>query len=133
MPIYAIILMKMKDFDQLVAVVATLRKKCPWDRKQTHKTLKPYMIEEVHEAIEAINEEDEKKLCEELGDQLLHIVMHAAIAKEKGKFDIKDILNGICAKMIRRHPHVFSKDKKYKNISVKQVLKLWEEIKKNER
>ena len=130
--LYAIIDPEMKDFDRLVEVVATLRKKCPWDKKQTHKSLKPYMLEEVGEAIEAIDENDYDHLCEELGDQLLHIVMHAAIAQEKKRFSIEDVINGICAKMIRRHPHVFTKNKKYKNISVKQVLKLWGEIKKNE-
>ncbi|MBI5700815.1 nucleotide pyrophosphohydrolase [Candidatus Saganbacteria bacterium] len=123
----------MKDFDRLVKVVQTLRKKCPWDKKQTHKSLKPYMVEETNEAIEAIDEGDPRKLCEELGDQLLHIVMHAEMAREEKAFSMEDIINGICAKMMRRHPHVFSKDKKYKNISVKKVLKLWEEIKKNER
>lgn len=125
--------MKMKDFDRLVEVVSTLRKKCPWDRKQTHKSLKPYMLEETGEAIEAIDKKDYKLLCEELGDQLLHIVMHAEIAAEEKRFTIKDVINGIYAKMIRRHPHVFKKDKKYKNISVNQVLKLWGEIKKNEK
>ncbi len=123
----------MKEFDRLVEVVATLRKKCPWDRKQTHKSLRKYMVEETNEAIEAINEGDFNLLCEELGDQLLHIIMHAEMAREEKKFTVKDVINGICDKMIRRHPHVFSRDKKYKNISVKQVLKLWGEIKKNEK
>lgn len=123
----------MKEFDQLINVVSTLRKKCPWDKKQTHKSLRKYMIEETHEAIEAIDNKNYNHLCEELGDQLLHIVMHAEIASEKKEFTMKDVINGICSKMIRRHPHVFSGDKKYKNINVKQVLELWKEIKKHER
>lgn len=122
----------MKDFDRLVEVVSTLRKKCPWDRAQTHKSLKPYMREETREALEAIDSGKPKHLCEELGDQLLHIIMHAEMAKEEGTFNITDVINGITKKMIRRHPHVFSKDKKYKNIKVREVLKLWKEIKKNE-
>lgn len=123
----------MKEFDRLYDVVKLLRKKCPWDRKQTHKSLKPFMLEEMYEAIEAIDENNPKKLCDELGDQLLHILMHAEMAREKGEFDIKDVVNSIHKKMVRRHPHVFIRDKKYKNISVKKVLKLWEEIKKNEK
>ena len=120
----------MKEFDALVKVVSILRKKCPWDKKQTHKTLKPYMLEETNEAIEAIDSGDPKKLCEELGDKLLHIVMHAEMAKEKGTFTIKDIIEVIRAKMIRRHPHVFG-DLKTKKIS--EIYKRWEKIKKIEK
>ncbi|KAF0134942.1 MAG: tetrapyrrole methylase family protein / MazG family protein [Candidatus Saganbacteria bacterium] len=121
---------KMKEFDRLVEVVAVLRKKCPWDKNQTHKSLKPYMIEEVNEAIEAIDLGNHKHLAEEIGDMLLHIIMHAEIAKEKNKFDIKDVLENITEKMIRRHPHVFGKGKAR---TIKGVLKKWKQIKKEEK
>ncbi len=111
-------------------VVATLRKKCPWDRAQTHETLKKYMFEELHETIEAIDEKDYKHLEEELGDMLLHIVMHAEIAKENKKFQIEDILNNITKKMIRRHPHVFGKGKAR---TIAGVRKRWDQIKKEEK
>lgn len=127
---YGIIYMKMKEFDRLVKVVATLRKKCPWDRTQTHKTLKPYMVEEVYEAIEAIDSGEHVKLCEELGDQLLHIIMHAEMAQKEGNFDIKDVIKFITAKMIRRHPHVFGKGKAK---STEEVLAHWKEIKRLEK
>ncbi|OGC16286.1 hypothetical protein A3J90_01095 [candidate division WOR-1 bacterium RIFOXYC2_FULL_37_10] len=120
----------MKEFDDLIKVVEILRKKCPWDKKQTHETLKPYMLEETNEAIEAIDGGDPKKLCEELGDQLLHIVMHAEMAREKGTFGIKDVVEVIRTKMIRRHPHVFGKLKTKK---ILEIWKRWDKIKKIER
>lgn len=120
----------MKFFDELFDVVKTLRKKCPWDRVQTHKTLKPYMVEETYEALEAIDENDPKKLCEELGDQLLHVLMHSAIAEEKKEFSLKDVINVIKAKMIRRHPHVFG-GKKARDVA--EIWERWEEIKKQEK
>lgn len=120
----------MKDFDELVDVVSTLRKKCPWDKKQTHKTLRPYMLEETNEAIEAININDHKKLCEELGDQLLHIVMHAEMASEKEFFSIKDVIAVIREKMIRRHPHVFGRLKTKK---ISEIYKRWKKIKQIEK
>lgn len=119
----------MKDFDRLVKVIATLRKKCPWDKEQTHETLKPYMVEEVYEAIEAIDSGDRQKLCEELGDMLLHIVMHAEMAREEKAFDINDVAKMIADKMVRRHPHVFG-EKKAKKLS--EIWERWEEIKKTE-
>jgi len=127
---YGIIYLKMKEFDRLVEVVATLRKKCPWDRAQTHKTLKPYMIEEVNEAIEAIDHGNHKHLAEELGDMLLHIVMHAEMGKEEGHFTIEKIIQGITKKMIRRHPHVFGKGKAK---TIKGVLRRWKQIKSEEK
>jgi len=120
-----------KDFEKLVEIVAKLQgpKGCPWDRVQTHKTLKPYMVEEVYEAIEAIDDSNYKKLAEELGDMLLHILMHSEMAKRKGRFDINDVINSISAKMIRRHPHVFSVRTAK---TVEQVWRKWEEIKAKE-
>ncbi len=119
------------EFKKLVSIVAKLRspKGCPWDLEQTPKTLKPYMVEEVYEAIEAIDQNDDKKLCEELGDMLLHIVMQAQFASEKKKFKIDDVIRSINDKMIRRHPHVFGK-KRVK--TAEQVLQRWEKIKQGE-
>lgn len=119
----------MKEFDRLVSVVSRLRKACPWDRAQTHETLKPYMVEEVYEALEAVDNRDYRKLCEELGDLLLHIIMHAEMARQEKKFTIKDVVETITSKMVRRHPHVFG-GRKTKKLSV--IWERWEEIKKAE-
>ncbi|MDD2433302.1 MAG: nucleoside triphosphate pyrophosphohydrolase [Clostridia bacterium] len=103
---------------------------CPWDRQQTHFTLKPCLLEEAYEVIEAINAEDMKQLKEELGDVLLQVVFHAALAEQKGEFDLHDVVMGITNKMVRRHPHVFGE------VTVRgteDVLKNWEEIKKAEK
>ena len=120
----------MKEFDRLYQVVKRLRKECPWDKAQNHTTLKPFMVEELNEALEAIDQKDDKKLAEELGDQLLHILMHAAMGAEENKFDIKEIIQTITEKMIRRHPHVFAGGKAKTQA---EVLKKWEEIKRAER
>jgi tetrapyrrole methylase family protein / MazG family protein len=121
-----------KNFQALINVVRKLRAPngCPWDREQTHETLKPYMVEEVYEALEAIDSKDYKKLAEELGDMLLHVVMNAEMGRENKTFTIDDVITSITAKMIRRHPHVFS-GKKVK--SVEEVWKRWEEIKGQEK
>ncbi|SFG99764.1 tetrapyrrole methylase family protein / MazG family protein [Desulfotomaculum arcticum] len=118
--------------DELVEIMDKLRGKngCPWDREQDHHTLTPYLLEETYEVLEAIQQEDMYKICEELGDLLLQIVFHAQIAKEKEIFDINDVVDGISQKMIRRHPHVFG------DISVKnsaEVLVNWDKIKKTEK
>lgn len=120
-----------KEFEELIRVVRRLRAPngCPWDRVQTHATLKPYMVEEVYEALEAIDQKDYRQLAEELGDMLLHVVMHAEMGREEKKFTIEDVIKSISAKMIRRHPHVFG-NKKVK--SVEEVWKRWEEIKAGE-
>ena len=120
----------MKEFDRLVSVVSRLRRECPWDREQTHSTLKPYMVEEIYEALEAIDDQDYQRLCEELGDQLLHILMHAEMARQEKRFTVKDVINSIAAKMIRRHPHVFGKEK---NKQISAIWERWEEIKKAEK
>ena len=108
--------------------MATLRgpEGCPWDKAQDHKSLKPYLIEEAYEVLEAIDNDNPEELSEELGDLLLHIVFHARIASENGQFDIEDICRKISDKLIQRHPHVFT-DKK--QISTSEVLDRWEEIK----
>lgn len=99
----------MDSFARLVAIMARLRAPggCPWDREQTHQSLREYLLEEAFETIEALDEEDSRKLCEELGDLLLQIVFHAQIAGERGVFDIDAVCNGIADKLVRRHPHVF--------------------------
>jgi tetrapyrrole methylase family protein/MazG family protein len=122
----------MGSFDSLVQIVARLRAPdgCPWDREQTHKSLRPYVIEEAYEVVEAIDKGDPTTLTEELGDLLLQTLLHAQIASETGDFDITDVIGSIAAKMVRRHPHVFGK------LSVagsQEVLANWEAIKKAER
>lgn len=120
------------DLLPLEDVMATLRSPggCPWDIEQTHDSLRRYMIEEVYEAIEAIENEDAPLLCEELGDLLLQIVFHARVAEECGEFSMQDVIDGVTEKMIRRHPHVFG------DISVRdagEVLVNWEAIKAKEK
>ncbi|HAV21496.1 MAG: nucleoside triphosphate pyrophosphohydrolase [Bacillota bacterium] len=119
------------DMERLVEIMRTLRGEngCPWDRKQTHRSLRTYLIEEAYEVIQAIDDEDDNALCEELGDVLLQVVFHAQIADERGKFSISDIIEGISEKMIRRHPHVFG-DVEAKDSDA--VLRNWERIKQKE-
>lgn len=103
---------------------------CPWDREQDHQSLKPYLIEEAYEVIEAIDAEDMGKLKEELGDLLLQIVFHSVLAQKSSDFEFKDIVSGITEKMIRRHPHVFG-DVHVTDSS--EVLRNWEQIKAGEK
>jgi tetrapyrrole methylase family protein/MazG family protein len=118
--------------DPLVEILARLRGEggCPWDREQDHRSLRPYLLEESYEVLEAIGEGAADKICEELGDLLLQIVFHAQIAAENQNFDMNDVVAGISEKMIRRHPHVFG------SVSVKdssEVIVNWEKIKAEER
>ena len=119
-------------FSELVAIMARLRGPggCPWDREQTHATLKPYLLEETYEALEAIDAEDDAELCKELGDVLLQVVFHAQIAAEEGRFDIEAVGQAIVDKLIRRHPHVFDDANAD---GADEVLRRWEQIKKQER
>ena len=121
-----------KDFQDLLDIIETLRSPggCPWDREQTHESLKSALLEECYEVIDAIENEDEDALIEELGDILLQVVFHASIGKEDGYFDIMDVIGGISNKMINRHPHVFGNEEA--NTS-EQVLVNWDEIKKEEK
>ena len=126
----------MQSFDDLNSIVARLRAEngCPWDREQTHSTLKAACIEEASEVICGINVLDEtgnaENLKEELGDLLLQVVMHARIAEEEKLFTLDDVVRGITEKMIRRHPHVFGTV----NVSgTEQVLQNWDEIKRKEK
>jgi len=122
----------MKIFDEFVDTIATLRAPggCPWDREQTHESMKKCLIDEAEEVLDAIDAKDDENLCEELGDVLLQVVMHAQIAAEEGRFTIEDVIRGVNDKMIRRHPHVFGD---VKVDSLEDQLKLWEEIKAQEK
>lgn len=118
--------------DDLLTIVELLRAPggCPWDREQTHKSMRNGLIEETYEVVEAIDNDDPKLLREELGDVLLQLAMHAQIAREDGIFDFDDVANDICLKMIQRHPHVFGE---VKADTVEAVLSNWESIKSKEK
>jgi len=121
-----------KSFGKLLEIVKKLRDPdgCPWDQEQTHESLRGYLIEETYEVLDAIDNGDMDNLAEELGDILLHIVMHALIADEEGEFSIYNVIENISQKMVRRHPHVFADI----NVdSVTQVLDNWEDIKRQEK
>jgi tetrapyrrole methylase family protein/MazG family protein len=119
-------------FEKLAAVQARLRAPdgCPWDREQTHASLRTYLIEEAYEVLEALESGDDAKFAEEMGDLLLQIVFHSEIAKEEGRFTVSDVIREVHDKMVRRHPHVFG-EKRAKDSA--EVLKNWEQIKKEER
>jgi tetrapyrrole methylase family protein / MazG family protein len=119
-------------FEKLAAVQARLRAPggCPWDREQTHASLRTYMMEEAYEVLEALESGDDSKFAEEMGDLLLQIVFHSQIAKEEGRFTVSDVIREVHDKMVRRHPHVFG-EKRAKDAA--EVLKNWEQIKKEER
>lgn len=121
----------MNDLYRLVNVMKRLRGKngCPWDIEQTHETLKPYLLEEAYEVLNAIDMKDDKELMEELGDLLLQIVFHAQLATEAGRFTIDDVARTIVKKLERRHPHVFGE---VKVEGPEEVLKNWEKIKRDE-
>ncbi|MFO8010689.1 MAG: nucleoside triphosphate pyrophosphohydrolase [Dehalococcoidia bacterium] len=121
----------LSTFEAFRHIIAALRAPdgCPWDRKQTHQSLKPYLIEEAYETVQALDDEDSDRLCEELGDLLLQIGLHAVIAEESGEFQMADILRRINEKLIRRHPHVFG-DTEVTGES--EVMANWEEIKRAE-
>jgi len=123
---------KISGFDRLVELMHRLRSPggCPWDAEQTHESLKRYLLEECYEVIEAIDQKDPDHLKEELGDLMLQPVFHAAIAAEKGEFTLDEVLDTICEKLVRRHPHVFG-DHVVKTAD-EQVEK-WEQIKKAEK
>lgn len=120
------------DFSDLIGIMKLLRSEngCPWDREQTHESLKKYLIEETYEVLEAVDLKDKDKLCEELGDLLLQIVFHAQIGTEEGTFNIQDIITGICRKLVLRHTHVFGEAKAD---TPDEVVDNWEAIKKKEK
>jgi tetrapyrrole methylase family protein/MazG family protein len=120
------------DYEALKAVIAKLRAPdgCPWDREQTHQSLKRYLIEETYETLEAIDAGDPDKVCDELGDVLLQVVLHAQIASEAGQFTMDDVVHGVAAKMVARHRHVFGDAEA---ATAADVLTLWDDIKKEEK
>lgn len=121
---------KMAAFGRLLDVMDRLRVECPWDRKQTNESLRPNTIEEAYELSDAILQDDPYEVCKELGDVLLHIVFYSRIGEEKGQFDVADVCNKLCDKMIFRHPHVYG-DVVAKN--AEEVLDNWEQIKQKEK
>lgn len=121
-----------REFSTLRRVIAKLRGPggCPWDIKQTHASLKKYLLEETYELLEAIDNEDDDHMIEELGDVLLQVVLHSQIGEDEGMFTINDVINGVTEKMIRRHPHVFGD---VAAESVDDVIKNWNDIKRDEK
>ncbi len=122
---------KQDSFETLVEIIAKLRgpQGCPWDREQTHFSIKGNLVEEAYEVLEAIDEEDMARLCEELGDLLMQIVLHAQMAREEKEFEIGDVVRQINEKLIRRHPHVFGEAKA---ADAQQVIANWEALKREE-
>ena len=120
-----------KEFTELVELIARLRAPggCPWDREQTHQSLKPMMLEEAYEAVEAIDEGNDEEFKGELGDLLLQVVFHSQIATEEDRFTVAEVIERISSKMIRRHPHVFGEDTAQTS---GEVLRNWEAIKQAE-
>ena len=119
-------------FEDLVEIMAILRSPegCPWDREQTHKSIRNNFLEEVYEAVDAIDHKDTANLREELGDVMMQVVFHAQIAREEGLFGLEDVLDEVCQKLIRRHPHIFGTVSA--NTS-QEVLKNWDAIKRQEK
>jgi tetrapyrrole methylase family protein/MazG family protein len=119
--------------DELIRIMATLRSPqgCPWDREQTLQSLRPFLLEETYEALEAIDRDDRRGLCEELGDVLFEVVFLSCIAEEQGHFTMADVAAGVAAKLVRRHPHVFGDAEKLG--SADAVLVKWEELKAAEK
>ncbi len=121
---------QLESFGRLLDVLDELRVKCPWDRKQTNESLRPNTIEEVYELCDALIREDRKEICKELGDVLLHVIFYAKIGSETGSFDIKDVCDRLCDKLIFRHPHVFGA---VKADTAEKVSENWELIKLKEK
>jgi len=120
-----------RSFEDLVALIAKLRDPesgCPWDRAQDHRSLRPYVLEEAHELISAIDNEDPALMVDELGDVLLQVVLHSQIGSEQGSFTIDDVIESISSKMVRRHPHVFGDA----SDDLPSVYRRWSEIKQDE-
>ncbi len=121
---------RLKEFKRLLDIMDELREKCPWDKKQTPETLRTLTIEETYELADAIIDKDMGGMRKELGDLLLHVVFYTKIGSERGEFDITDVINGICEKLVFRHPHIFSDTKVKDALEVEQN---WEKIKLKEK
>jgi tetrapyrrole methylase family protein/MazG family protein len=117
-------------WDDLIEIMARLRRSCPWDREQTHASLVRYLIEETFEVVEAIESQDEENICEELGDLLFQVVFHSQLGTERGKFSVADVIDNLSNKMVRRHPHVFG-DVAVANVD--EVWANWEQLKSLEK
>lgn len=120
----------MEAFGRFLDILDELREKCPWDRKQTNDSLRPNTIEETYELCDALMRDDKNEICKELGDVLLHVAFYAKIGSETGDFDMKDVCDRLCEKLIFRHPHVFGNEKAE---NVGQVLQNWEQLKLKEK
>lgn len=118
-----------ESFSKLLTIMDELRSKCPWDKKQTNLSLKSNTIEEVYELAQAIEDNDYQEIKKELGDLLLHIVFYSKIGSESGEFDIKAVIDSLCEKLIRRHPHIYGE---VKVENAEDVKKTWEQIKMTE-
>ena len=121
---------EMQAFARLLDIMDTLREKCPWDRKQTFESLRPQTIEETYELCDAIMAGDMKNISKELGDVLLHIVFYAKMGSEQNAFDITDVINLLCDKLVYRHPHVYGD---VQASSAGEVIKNWEQLKRTEK
>lgn len=122
----------MHTFDDLIGIIAELRSDhgCPWDKEQTFESLKKCLADEAQEVFEAVDNKDMENLCEELGDVLYQVMIQSQIASEQGLFTVEDVIDGLCEKMIRRHPHVFGDAVAD---TPEESLDLWNEIKKQEK
>jgi tetrapyrrole methylase family protein/MazG family protein len=123
---------ELRTFEGLRRIIARLRGPdgCPWDRVQTHASLKPYLQEEAYEALAALDENDADKLCDELGDLLLEVLLHVQLAEEAGEFTLEDVVGRIASKLVRRHPHVFGEERAD---TPEEVMARWAELKQEER
>ena len=124
---------RLEAYADFSAIVKQLRRDCPWDREQTHDSVKHLLIEEAYEVVDAIDNEDWDELAEELGDVFLHVLFHARIAEENGRFDVQDVIESETDKLIRRHPHVFGPQADGDGMDADEVLQSWEKIKQQER
>jgi len=120
---------KLKAFERLLNIMDDLREKCPWDRKQTNETLRNLSIEEVYELSDAILNKDNKGIKEEIGDLFLHLVFYSKIGEEQNEFNVADVLNGVCEKLVHRHPHIYGD---VKADTEDEVLRNWEKLKLKE-
>lgn len=119
------------DFNDLKELVAILRSPegCPWDREQTHESIRNNFVEEAYEVCEGIDEKNDLLLCEELGDMLFQVLFHTSIASDEKRFELEDVIGGICRKMIRRHPHVFANE----TVEEDRIQDSWDAIKRKEK
>ena len=125
--------MERYTYEELLNIIAELRSEhgCPWDRAQTHESMIPCLYDECDEVVEAIKNKDDDNLCEELGDVLLQVLLHAQIAAEEGRFTMAEVVDGLAQKMIRRHPHVFGNAPQAQ--SPEEGLANWKAIKEKEK